>query len=305
MRLFETANYTLIPHRKIGYVISGILIAISLVAIIVRGLNYGIDFRGGTEVALEFESSLAVEDVRGMLTEPLQGVPEVKYFGSDSELMVRTDVDLPTSEIQSAILGALSEQMPDNQASITMTDSVGPAFAEDMRDAAFLAVLFSLIVLFMYILIRFKKWSYSAGAVAALAHDVIITLGIFTILFDVVPFDLSINQALIAAFLTIVGYSLNDTVVVYDRIRENTNIFKTEAFDSIVNKSINNTLSRTVVTSLTTLFVVTILFIFGGEVLRGFSFALIIGVVLGTYSSIFVASSLLVDLQQKTKKSVV
>jgi preprotein translocase subunit SecF len=167
-----------------------------------------------------------------------------------------------------------------------------------------MSIIFALIVIFLYILIRFKKWSYSAGAVAALAHDVIITLGIFTILHGVVPFSLDINQVLIAAFLTIVGYSLNDTVVVFDRIRENSLIFKTESFDKMVNRSVNNTLSRTVITSLTTLFVVTILFIFGGDVLKGLSFALIIGVILGTYSSIFVASSLLVDLQLKTRKNV-
>ncbi|MEX0929730.1 MAG: protein translocase subunit SecF [Balneolales bacterium] len=305
MRLLETANYTLIPHRKVAYMISGIMIVISLFAILFRGLNYGIDFRGGTEIALEFENNASVAEVREMLTGPLQGVPEVKLFGSESEMLIRTDADMGTSDLQSIILGTLSDGLPDNPATILMTDNVGPRFAEDLRNAAFLSILFSLIVLFLYILIRFKKWSYSAGAVAALAHDVIITLGIFTLLYDIVPFDLSINQALIAAFLTIVGYSLNDTVVVYDRIRENTNIFKTDSFDSLVNKSINNTLSRTVVTSLTTLFVVTILFIFGGEVLKGFSFALMIGVVLGTYSSIFVASSLLVDLQLKTKKSVV
>lgn len=305
MRLFETANYTIIPHRKIGYIISGTLIAISLIAIVFRGLNYGIDFKGGTELAIEFETSVSVAEVRSMLTGPLEGIPEVKLFGSDRELLIRTDAEMSTSEIQSAILGTLGAELPDNSATILMTDNVGPRFAEDLRNAAFLAILFSLIVLFLYILIRFKKWSYSAGAVAALAHDVIITLGVFTILYDVVPFDLSINQALIAAFLTIVGYSLNDTVVVFDRIRENSNIFKTETFENMVNKSINNTLSRTVVTSLTTLFVVTILFIFGGEVLKGLSFALIIGVILGTYSSIFVASALLVDLQLKTKKSVV
>ena len=305
MRLFEIANYTLIPHRKIGYTISGIMIVISLIAIMFNGMNYGIDFRGGTEVAIEFENEASVSGVRNMLTEPLGGVPEVKLFGSDRELLIRTDADMGTSEIQSAILGTLGAQLADNPATIIMTDTVGPRFAEDLRNAAFMAILFSLIVLFLYILIRFKKWSYSAGAVAALAHDVIITLGIFTLLYDVVPFDLSINQALIAAFLTIVGYSLNDTVVVYDRIRENLNIYKTDTFENMVNKSINNTLSRTVVTSVTTLFVVTILFIFGGEVLRGFSFALILGVLLGTYSSIFVASSLLVDLQLKTKKSVV
>ena len=154
----------------------------------------------------------------------------------------------------------------------------------------------------MYILIRFE-WRFSVGAVAALTHDVIITLGLFSLLHHLVPFSLTIDQAIIAAFLTIVGYSLNDTVVVFDRIREYTNLFKTEAYDHIVNRSINNTLSRTVVTSGTTLLVVITLFIFGSEVLRGFAFALAIGIIIGTYSSIFVASPVVVELRQRDAKN--
>jgi preprotein translocase SecF subunit len=151
-------------------------------------------------------------------------------------------------------------------------------------------------------LIRFRKWTFSAGAVAALFHDVTITLGIFTLLSDVVNFSLLIDQNIIAAFLTIVGYSLNDTVVVFDRIRENSIVHKGMEFIPMVNKSLNDTLSRTIITSVTTLFVVAVLFIFGGEVLKGFSFALLIGIVLGTYSSLFVASSLVVELDSKTNK---
>ncbi len=304
MRLFETANYTIIPHRKVGYIISGTLIILSLVAIFGRGLQYGIDFRGGIEIVLEFQEPVPVEDIRAELSAPLGAMPDIRRLGIGRDILIRVDTELPTSEVQQIITSTAASLYPDNPSRIIQTETVGPSFADDLRNAALMSIIFALIVIFLYILIRFKKWSYSAGAVAALAHDVIITLGIFTILHGIVPFSLDINQVLIAAFLTIVGYSLNDTVVVFDRIRENSLIFKTESFDKMVNRSVNNTLSRTVITSLTTLFVVTILFIFGGDVLKGLSFALIIGVVLGTYSSIFVASALLVDLQLKTRKNV-
>ncbi len=304
MRLFETADYSIISRRKIGYFISGTLIIISLLAIFGRGLQYGIDFRGGIEIIVEFEEPASVDEFRSDLTEPLGVMPEIRRLGVGRDLLIRIDTDLPTSEVQSIIMTTAGATFPNNPANIVQTENVGPSFADDLRNAALMSIIFALIVIFLYILIRFKKWSYSAGAVAALAHDVIITLGVFTVLHGIVPFSLDINQALIAAFLTIVGYSLNDTVVVFDRIRENLLIFKTEDFEKTVNRSINNTLSRTVVTSLTTLFVVTILFIFGGDVLKGLSFALIIGVLLGTYSSIFVASAMLVDLQQKTRKNI-
>lgn len=304
MRLFEEANYSIIDKRKIGYVISSLLILLSIGAFVTKGLQYGIDFRGGVEVVVDFEEPVTVTESRSHLTDGLGTQPQVRHYGDSSQLLIRLDTEEDTSELQSSILSVFGAAYPDNAATIILTENVGPSFAADLRDASMMAVFFALIVIFIYILVRFKKWSYSVGAVAALAHDVTITLGVFTLLHGILPFNLELDQALIAAFLTIVGYSLNDTVVVFDRIRENALIFKTEAFDSMVNKSINNTLSRTVVTSLTTLFVVSILFIFGGEVLRGLSFALIIGVILGTYSSIFVASALLVDLQQKTEKSV-
>ena len=304
MRLFETANYTIIPHRKVGDSISGTLIILSLIAIFGRGLQYGIDFRGGVEIILEFEQPVPVEEIRSELNAPLGTLPDIRRLGVGRDMLIRIDTEMSTSEVQQIITATAASLYPDNPSRIIQTETVGPSFADDLRNAALMSIIFALIVIFLYILIRFKKWSYSAGAVAALAHDVIITLGIFTILHGIVPFSLDINQVLIAAFLTIVGYSLNDTVVVFDRIRENSLIFKTESFDKMVNRSINNTLSRTVITSLTTLFVVTILFIFGGDVLKGLSFALILGVLLGTYSSIFVASALLVDLQQKTRKNI-
>jgi protein-export membrane protein SecF len=204
--------------------------------------------------------------------------------------------------MENQVVSALNAQFSGRDIAIESTNVVGPRFAEDLKRGAIYAVLGALLVVFLYIMVRFE-WRYSLGAVAALVHDVTITLGIFSVLAGIAPFSVQIDQSLIAAFLTIVGYSLNDTVVVFDRVREYVNLFKTEAFDEIVNRSINATLSRTVVTSVTTLIVVTILFVFGGEVLRGFSFALIVGVVIGTYSSIFVASPTIVELNRRLEKS--
>lgn len=299
MRWFEEPNFDFIRAQKIAYFFSGTLILVSIFAIFGMGLNYGIDFRGGQEFVFEFEEPVDVVEIRAQLTEPLGMTPELKLFGSDREILLRTDAEGGITEVRELILSEFATLYPNNPVTVEKSDLVGPRFAEDLRNAALTSILFALAVVFIYIFIRFKGWYFSAGAIAALAHDVLIVLGLFTLLFAVVPFDLSIDQALIAAFLTIVGYSLNDTVVVFDRIRENSLIFKTEDYDKMVNRSVNNTLSRTFVTSVTTLLAVGILFVFGGEVLKGLSFALILGVILGTYSSIFVASSLVVDLQLK------
>jgi len=299
MRLFENADYSLVSSRKIGYIISGTLLTVSILSLLVRGLALGIDFRGGMEFVVGNVQGLNTVEVRSALTGPLGNQPEVKTFG-DTDLLIRASVDedVSTSEVQSRIVSTISQEFPDASPEIIKTSVVGPRFAEDLKQGAIYAVFGALAVIFLYILVRFE-WRYSVGAVAALVHDVTITLGLFSILAGVVPFSLQIDQGIIAAFLTIVGYSLNDTVVVFDRVREYVNLFKTETFPTIVNKSINATLSRTVVTSITTLIVVTILFIFGSEVLRGFSFALIVGVIIGTYSSIFVASPTIVELNRR------
>lgn len=302
MRLFENANYELIPNRQIGYAISGTLLVISILSLLVRGLSLGIDFRGGMEFVVGNTEALESVEVRAALAGPLGGEPEVKRFGERggqaSGLLIRTSAGDEITPVQNQILSTIRQEFPNVDPVIESTNVVGPRFAEDLMRGAIYAVLGALLVIFLYILVRFE-WRYSLGAVAALVHDVTITLGLFSVLAGVVPFSLQIDQAIIAAFLTIVGYSLNDTVVVFDRVREYVNLFKTEAFDEIVNRSINATLSRTVVTSVTTLIVVTILFFFGGEVLRGFSFALIIGVIIGTYSSVFVASPTIVELNRR------
>jgi preprotein translocase subunit SecF len=299
MRWFETPNYDFIGTQRITAVISGALVVLSLVAIFGLGLNYGIDFRGGKEYVFQFDQPVSVIDVRSELTEPLGAQPEVRRYGVETEIMIRTDAEGEITAVRGVIETALSSMYPDNPYTVIKTDVVGPRFAEDLRIAALNSVIFALAIVFIYILIRFKKWYFSAGAVAALFHDVVIVLGIFTVLAEFAPFDVTIGQSLIAAFLTIVGYSLNDTVVVFDRIRENSIIYKTMEFKKMINKSLNDTLSRTVITSVTTLFVVSVLFIFGGEVLKGFAFALVVGVILGTYSSLFVASALVVQLESK------
>jgi len=303
MRWFETPSIDFNGKRKIAYILSAVLFIASLGAILTKGLQYGIDFRGGKEFVLDFENPVSVVELRSDLSEPLGSTPELKLFGSDSEILIRTDNEQEIAVVQEIISSTVRELHPDNPFNVVKTDVISPRFAEDLKWGALQAVIYAIVIIFIYILIRFRNWTFSAGAVAALVHDVVIVLGIFTILGDLVPFSLQIDQALIAAFLTIVGYSLNDTVVVFDRIRENSNVHKGMDFMPMVNKSLNDTLSRTVITSITTLFVVLVLFIFGGEVLKGFSFALLIGIVLGTYSSLFVASSLVVELEQRTNKS--
>ena len=303
MRLFENADYVFIPNRTKGYIFSAILLTVAILSLGLRGLELGIDFRGGMEFVLENTQELSTVEVRQELNQALGEQPEVKRFG-DTGLLIRTAVQGEISAIQNQIMSTMESAFPQASVELVKTDIVGPRFAEDLKRGALYSVLGALFVIFVYILIRFE-WRYSLGAVAALVHDVTITLGLFSILSSFVPFSLQIDQSIIAAFLTIVGYSLNDTVVVFDRIREYANLFKTESFDEVTNKSINATLSRTVVTSVTTLIVVTVLFLFGGEVLRGFSFALIVGVIIGTYSSIFVASPVVVELRHWEERRAV
>lgn len=301
MRIFENANFNFIQNRTRGYIFSGILLIASIGSFAVNGLELGIDFKGGMEFVIETGQPLDAVEVRSALTGVLDTDPEVKTYG-ESALLVRT---LPQDDIdvtQNLILTGIGNAFPEATLSVEKTDNVGPRFAQDLKEGAIYSIFGSLLVIFVYILIRFE-WRFGVGAVAALFHDVIITLGVFSLLRGFLPFSTQIDQTIIAAFLTIVGYSLNDTVVVFDRVREYVGLFKAEGYQDVVNRSINNTLSRTIVTSGTTLLVVGVLFIFGGEVLRGFAFALIIGILIGTYSSIFVASPVVVELKKKASAS--
>ncbi len=302
MRIFEDINYRFIQSRTKGYIFSGILITLSIVSLVTRGLEMGIDFQGGMEFVVETTEALDAVSVREALAQDFVSTPEVKSFG-ERDLLVRTLEQGDINEAQGKITSRIASAFEGSNPAVLKTDIVGPRFAADLKRGALYSVFGSLLVIFVYILIRFE-WRFGLGAVAALFHDVTITLGVFSALWGLAPFSLQIDQAIIAAFLTIVGYSLNDTVVIFDRIREYSNIYKTEPYPDMVNRSINNTLSRTVVTSGTTLLVVGTLFIFGGEVLRGFAFALIIGILIGTYSSIFVASPVVVELRSRAKPAV-
>ena len=303
MRIFEKANFSIVESRQRAYVVSGVLILISLGSLLFRGLELGIDFRGGMEFVVESNQPLDATAVRSILTPALLSTPEVKTYGDVSAegtdaLLIRATHEGEITEVQSIIIESITAEFPDSNPRVTKTDVVGPRFAEDLKRGSIYAVFGSLLVIFVYVMFRFE-WRFGLGAVAALFHDVLITLGIFSLLRGVLPFSLQVDQAIIAAFLTIVGYSLNDTVVIFDRIREFTNLFKTEPYNKVVNRSVNTTLSRTIVTSGTTLLVVVTLFIFGGEVLRGFAFALIIGIIIGTYSSVFVATPVVVELHKQ------
>ena len=303
MRIFENAKFNIVGSRRIAYYVSGTLLLLSLASLVMRGLEFGIDFRGGREFVVETDQSLGATDVRVALSDALEQAPEVKTYsdvsaGSEAALLIRTASEGETTDIQNAITGTIATTFPGSNPSVVKTDVVGPRFADDLRRGSIYAVFGSLFVIFVYVMVRFE-WRFSLGAVAALFHDVAITLGLFSLLRGLMPFSMQIDQAIIAAFLTIVGYSLNDTVVIFDRIREFTNLYKTEPYNQVVNRSVNTTLSRTIITSSTTLLVVLTLFIFGGEVLRGFAFALIVGILIGTYSSVFVATPVVVELHKR------
>ena len=395
---FKNTSVDFIGNRKRFYILSSLIIIIGIGSFITKGLNYGVDFKGGRTFIVRFDDSVNNENIRTSLgkvfvTDGVEMFPEVKTFGEDNQVKITTKYliesqDLNADELVAsklaeglvdfkvdrtyvirfdekvnnddirtslgkAFLTDSVEMFPevktfgeDNQVKITTkyliesqdlnadelvtaqledglssnglyeiisfqsnyayeimsSQKVGPTIADDIKNASVWSIIFSLLVIFLYILLRFRKWQFSLGAVAAVFHDVMIVLSIFSIFYGVLPFSLEIDQAFIAAILTIIGYSLNDTVVVFDRIREHMAIFKKRDFNVLVNNALNSTLSRTINTSITTFFVLLIIFLFGGEVIRGFMFALMVGVLVGTYSSLFVASPIMLDTINKTKE---
>jgi len=297
MHFFKNANYKIVDNRKSGYILSAILIGVSLVSLVLHGgPRYNIDFTGGTLVHLRFESNVEIQNIRQMLGSKGYGDAEIKHFGAKNEISIRTGVAESAEEISTAMEGVITENMPDNPFVVQRVEKVGPKVGRELILKALYAIFWAMVLILIYIMWRFE-FKFSIGAIAALIHDVVITLGIFSVL------DIEISAPIIAAVLTIVGYSLNDTIVVFDRIRENLKLNKKSLKDlaGLVNHSVNETLSRTVITSTTTLIVVLVLYFFGGEVLKTFALALIIGIFVGTYSSMFVASPIVVDW--KTKKA--
>ena len=314
--LFRNLKISFLSKRKVSYVVSGFLIFVALGSLFTKGLNQGVDFVGGRSYVVRFAEPVPQQDIQSKLVASL-GNAEIKTFGSENQLKITSNFkvdDTSTSvddEIHQILFSDLSEYIGDislddfvngseeKQVGIMSSFGVGPTIADDIKKNSFLAVFGSLIIVFLYILFRFKNWQFSLGAVSAVFHDVLVVLGIFSITYTFMPFDMEINQAFIAAILTVIGYSLNDTVVVFDRIREYRNINRSWEVTRIVNSALNSTLSRTLNTSFTTLVVLVSIFLFGGESIRGFMFALIVGVLVGTYSSVFVATPIMFDTLKK------
>jgi SecD/SecF fusion protein len=311
--LFRNLTITFLEKRKFSYILSGLLIVIAVTSLFTNGLNQGVDFVGGRSYTVRFAKAINSAEVKSDLVAVL-GNAEAKIFGNDNQLKITTNykVDVEGAdvddEIQQLMYGALQTYLPDGtdydsfvttseekQIGIMSSIKVGPTIADDIKNNSFLAVFGSLIVVFLYILLRFRKWQFSLGAVAAVFHDVLLVLGIFSLTYTFMPFNMEINQAFIAAILTVIGYSLNDTVVVFDRIREYAKVHSSWPYNHTVNGALNSTLSRTLNTSLTTLVVLLAIFLFGGEAIRGFMFALIVGVIVGTYSSMFIATPIMFD----------
>ncbi|MCF8241148.1 MAG: protein translocase subunit SecF [Melioribacteraceae bacterium] len=377
MRIFENLNVDFLGKRKIAYAISGTLLVLGIISLLLRGLELGIDFKGGSEIALQFEKQVDISAVRNQLNTIGLGNVEVKTFGGESGVLVRTELqEIPadlfpnviraiqtnidkhmpglersiidstrnsvtfqfanvdtteqliealfidgfqtghgTTEAENTTMVVrvgisdwikenLKESMPDNHFSVLKEDIVGPKIGNELKRDAIIAVVLALLGILIYLGFRFK-FAFAVGAVAALFHDVMITLGLFSLLyglFDFLNLEISIN--VVAAFLTLVGYSINDTVIVFDRVRENFKIHKTAPIEDNINKAINKTMPRTIITSLTTLMVTFVLLIFGGEVLRGFAFTLFFGVLIGTYSSVFVASAFVLEYATKRKTKI-
>lgn len=377
MRFFENFNYDFLGKRKFAYILSGGLFLIGLFAAIIRGFQFGIDFKGGSEIVLQFEKPIDIAVVRADVENIGLGNMEVKTFGGETGVMIRTEMQvIPVevypkvvegieAEIEKIMPGVprrlidssassvtyafenpdtanqiidglfasgfqsgrvseepdnlemlvsvgiadwikenLREKITDNSFTVLKEDRVGPKIGAELKRDALFAIFFALIAILVYLGFRFK-FVFAFGAVAALFHDVLITLGLFALLYGLIPgLNLDIDLTVVAAFLTLIGYSINDTVIVFDRVRENLKIHKTRPLFDVINTSISQTMSRTVITGGTTLLTVLVLLIFGGEVLRSFAFTLFFGIIIGTYSSIFVASTLVYEYATKYHKKV-
>ncbi|MCD6597665.1 MAG: protein translocase subunit SecDF [Bacteroidales bacterium] len=307
---FSNTKIKFIEKRKIFYGVSTVLVLISFATLFTKGLNQGVDFTGGRTYVVRFQEPHSTVEVQGLLRDAFGESPEVKVFGNDRQLKITTQYLIDDSEADDMVEEKLYQGLkpiigPDVSKETFLSDyressqTVGPTIADDIKVRAVWVIGLALLFMFLYILLRFRNWQFGMGAIIALLHDSIIVLGVFSLLDGVLPFSLEIDQAFIAAILTVVGYSVNDTVVVFDRIREYVGLYRKRDRLEIMNIALNSTLSRTISTSLSTFIVILTIFIFGGEVIRGFTFALMIGVVVGTYSSLFVATPIVYDTVKK------
>ena len=305
-KTLQNANFKFVQKRKIFYAISIVAVLISAASIFTKGFSLGVDFQGGRTYTVRYDKPVDLEAVRTNLDDIFKKTTEVKVFGASNQLRITTTYhieetsDAADKEVLDKLNQGLSKVDASNKHEILSSQKVGPSIATDIKSRATSSAIFSIIIVAAYILIRFHKWEYSIGAAIATIHDAIILLGLFSLLDGIVPFSLDIDQHFVAAILTVIAYSVNDTVVVFDRLREFVSKpnAHNEDLGDVVNHAINSTLSRTIITSLTIVFVLAVLFIFGGEVIRGFSFAILIGVIVGTYSSIILAAPSVYDLRK-------
>ena len=317
---FQNINVEFLKKRKVAYIISGTIIIGGLISIFSIGLKQGVDFKGGRSYVVRFDQDMNATEVAGTLKDAFGSAPEVKTYGQANQLKITTVYKIEEEgtevdeEVQNTLFTGLKPYLGDTTyenfkpgfekqgAGVMSFMKVEPTIADDIKTSALYAVFGSLIVVFLYILLRFRKVSFSLGAVIAVFHDVLIVLGVFSITYSFMPFDMEIGQSFIAAILTVVGYSLNDTVVIFDRIREFAGSYPNWKYSKVVDSALSSTLGRTINTSLTTLLVMLAIFLFGGDSIKGFMFALIVGVVVGTYSSLFVATPIMYDSSKKELK---
>jgi SecD/SecF fusion protein len=311
-RIFKHAKFKFIQYRKVAYVISMVVLALGIGSYF-HGFDYGVEFEGGRSYTIRFDKPVDVEKVRNELKTAFEGEnATIKTIGDNATLDITTPYLIKDTRkeadslVESKLFIGLKNELPpainyqqfDSEHKL-QSKTVLPTISDDLKRGAIKAISFAIIIIFLYIFIRFRDWRYSLGTIVALLHDVLVTLAVFSFARTIVPFPLEIDQHFIAAILTVIGFSMNDTVIVFDRIREYSREMRGVDKTTIINSAINDTLSRTIMTSMTVFLVILILFLVGGEVTKGFAFAMLIGIVTGTYSSVFVAAPILIDLAKK------
>ena len=304
---FVNTNIAFVTKRKIFYVISGAVITIGLIFLFTKGLDKGVDFTGGRTYTVEFENNVDINEIEASLTAPFDSKPTVKTVGNSYTAAITTKylVTDTRKDVNQIVEEALKNGLVQfGESKIIESKMISPTISKDLKANSFYAIFFALVIIFIYIVIRFRKWQYGLGALLAMAHDVLVVLGLFAIFWGWIGFSMEIDQAFIAAILTVVGYSINDTVVVFDRIREYLRIHPMRDEKENINSALNSTMGRTINTSVSTFVVLLVIFLFGGESIKGFTFALMIGVVVGTYSSLFIATPAVIDFGKKKIKNV-
>jgi SecD/SecF fusion protein len=317
MNLLRGINYKFMSLRKVSYTISIIAFVISFASMVFIGFDLGVAFQGGRSYVVKFDKDVKTADIAAKLEKPLGSKPLVKTYGSNNQIQITTAFMINNQDpnvdntIETKLYEGIGGEFTNKPTfekfrsnAIKSITKIDATIADDIKQSALYSGVLGCIFIFLYIYLRFRKWEYALGAVAATVHDPVIVLGLFSLLRYIMPFSLEVDENVVAAILTLIGYSVNDTVIVFDRIREFIKLYPTKPLIQNVDDSINTTLSRTIMTSVATELVCIVLFIFGGDAIRQFSFALMVGIAVGTYSSIFIASPIMVDLLLRRKDTV-